>query len=154
LGQLKYGIYTDDCEGLHPEAIQQYYGVYDGSDSESDSGSDSDRKSRSTAIVKVQQANVRHEGVTVPDQLNPFENQQTKVNFFNLFRQTVESNIVPFGYGLHPDEWGETPYPQVESVQVGKRAGREMQISLADPIWKSCAVLWGQGLHLLLHFVY
>jgi hypothetical protein len=62
--------------------------------------------------------------------------------------------IVPFGYGLYPEELENDTYPQIELVRAGKRAGKVIQISLSDPIWKDRAVLWCQALHVLLHFVY
>lgn len=27
MGQLEHGLYTDDCEGVHPDIIRQYYGT-------------------------------------------------------------------------------------------------------------------------------
>src|SRR6267154_1080662 len=27
MGQLAHGLYTDDCEGVHPDIIRQYYGT-------------------------------------------------------------------------------------------------------------------------------
>ncbi|KAG1851933.1 hypothetical protein F4604DRAFT_1933868 [Suillus subluteus] len=28
LGQTLFGVYCDDCEGIHPDVIEEYYGVH------------------------------------------------------------------------------------------------------------------------------
>ncbi|KAF8054959.1 hypothetical protein FPV67DRAFT_1391983, partial [Lyophyllum atratum] len=28
IGQLEHGVYMDDCEGVHPDVINEFYGVH------------------------------------------------------------------------------------------------------------------------------
>lgn len=28
LGQARHGVYKDECEGIHPDVIEKYYGIH------------------------------------------------------------------------------------------------------------------------------
>jgi hypothetical protein len=141
LGQIKHGIY-DDCKGLHPDTINRYYGT-DGNGINTASGDDLDG---------VMEIDPDSGGVDIPyHPLNPFEVEGEEADFFRLFGQVVGQAIEPVGYGLHPDELPDGIYPLVEFIPARKR-GKEIRVSLEDPIWRRRAVLWVQGLRVLAHF--
>ncbi|KAG2088635.1 hypothetical protein BD769DRAFT_1309248, partial [Suillus cothurnatus] len=88
LGHLQFGIYRDDCEGVHPDVINEYYGVHghmrtrqrhqtgaghpaDEEDSDSDSD-DEDPNTMVQAINNQQRHQIRHKAIGVPSQQNPF----------------------------------------------------------------------------------
>ncbi|KAJ7286285.1 hypothetical protein C8J57DRAFT_1431768 [Mycena rebaudengoi] len=158
LGQARFGVYRDDCEGLHPDTINKYYGVStDPTTQRTGSGagnppdeSDDDLVER---IAQDQGPQVRHEAIDVPDHRNPFlEDNALESRFFDVLAEVVEADIVPAGYGIMPEEWEDEGYPNVEIVTAGKHGKTKIRVSLADGIWKQRAKLWVQGLNVLSHF--
>lgn len=93
LGHLQFGVYRDDCEGVHPDVINEYYGVHGHMTTrkhrqtgaghpadEEDSDSDSDNEHPETmeqAINNQQRHQIRHEAISVPSQQNPFVDDTT-----------------------------------------------------------------------------
>jgi hypothetical protein len=104
-------------------------------------------------IRSDQEKHVRHEAVNVPDHRNPFQDEDAETEFHKVLAKVIEHGIEPAGYGLHSDEWEEDSYPVLEFIRAGNRGGKEIQVSLEDPIWKDRARLWVQGLNVLAHFV-
>jgi hypothetical protein len=171
LGQLKHGIRDDDCEGIHPDTINQYYGVNNTksqtaghSSEETDSDLDTDADSDSNLASGVdaqeelvrgishdQQRHIRHKGVKVPRHCNPFTDGEEEGQFFQVLAEVIGLEIEPKGYGLHPEEWEGANYPIWEFIKVGKQR-KEMKLSLEDPLWRCRAILWVQGLNVLAHF--
>jgi hypothetical protein len=103
-------------------------------------------------INSDQRRHVRHEGVHVPQHGNPFSDSEEEDKFFQVLAGVVEQGIEPEGYGLYADEWEDGSYPIWESIKLGKRAGKEIHVSLQEPLWKCRAVLWVQGINVLAHF--
>ncbi|KAF7343727.1 hypothetical protein MSAN_01953300 [Mycena sanguinolenta] len=140
LGQARFGVYRDDCEGLHPETIEKYYGV-DGAErvGQSGAGNPQDEEeplSLEERIGLEQDPQIRHEAIDVPDHRNPFTDDAHGENlFFSVLADVVKQDIMPAGYGLLAEEWDNDGYPDVEILKVGKRARKEIEVSLAHPIW-------------------
>ena len=106
------------------------------------------------AITSEQQANINHEAVHVPLRRNPFRNNNEEERFLTDLREVIEQDITPVGFGLTRDEWGSEVYPAVETICVGRRAQKYVEISLADSIWYSRARLWCQSLLALSFYLY
>jgi hypothetical protein len=103
-------------------------------------------------LAEDQKSQVRHDAINPPDHRNPFPDSHAEREFFAALRQIIEGDIIPTGYGLFSDEWEDGEYPVVETIKVGRRAGKTVDISLAEPIWQHCTVLWVQSLDLLTRF--
>jgi hypothetical protein len=97
---------------------------------------------------------VRHDPVPVPDDTTPFPDDDAEHQFLARLQDLVEREYIPVGYGLLPEEWEGNAYPLFETLLVGRRSGgRELNISLVEPVWMHRAILWVQGLYLLTQFL-
>ena len=61
--------------------------------------------------------------------------------------------LVPPGYGIREEEWGEERYPCVEEIVVGSRK-KSIPVRLPESIWIPKARLWAQGLYVMQHNMY
>ena len=107
------------------------------------------------AIVSQQQEHVNHEVVLVPSHQNPFWSNEEAI-FFAGLQEVITQNITPDNFGLTPAEWGSDQYPVLETIHVGQHAVKDVDVSLAEPIWYTRARLWCQALsalsfYLLMH---
>ncbi|KAG1734515.1 hypothetical protein EDB19DRAFT_1639040, partial [Suillus lakei] len=148
LGQVQFGMYQDDCEGIHPNIIEEYYGV-DGhtatqrqhqtraghpADKE-DSDNDEEPQNIVRAISDEQRDHIHHEAINVPSQRNPFINDETHQQFFATLAEVVAEDITPHHCRLAVDEWEGNEYPIFETIPVGQRGSKELHVSLAESIW-------------------
>lgn len=92
---------------------------------------------------------VNHEAVNVPSRRNPFRNDDKEEIFFVGLREVLEQDITPDNFGLTPAEWDGEEYPTLETIHVGRRTAKDIDISLADPVWYMRARLWCQALSTL-----
>ncbi|KAI6139131.1 hypothetical protein BKA82DRAFT_3988947, partial [Pisolithus tinctorius] len=169
LGQTQFGVYGDDCEGVHPDVIDRYYGVH-GEDRirercHSGAGHPADEEDsddEEPTVVKAQVAELvsahqqqyaYQDAVHVPSFKTPFVNPEDEVFFFEMLHEVIRQKIIPDGFRLTPAEWGMADYPIFESIQVGRRRTKQLDISLAGEIWYDRACLWGQALFCLTHFI-
>src|ERR1700722_10562262 len=96
LGQTKHGMYTDDLANIHPELINQYYGVDhiqpvpgDGQTGarhplNEEEGVDDDDLQWETIEEQVaadQASNFHNEAVAIPKHANPFESADVQEAF-------------------------------------------------------------------------
>ncbi|KAJ7730649.1 hypothetical protein B0H14DRAFT_2409566, partial [Mycena olivaceomarginata] len=167
LGQTRDGVYIDDCAGVHPNVVSQYYGVHGpvrepaagetgagqlndeaipqvAADQELDEDDWEDLEER---IEGAHAANFHHEAVAVPKHANPFSGEAAQV-FEAAFEQVQAANVIPGGYGLLEEEWEDAGYPSFEILKSG-RSKKELRIALPDFIWRPRAILWGQALDVL-----
>ncbi|KAJ6492442.1 hypothetical protein C8R47DRAFT_975885, partial [Mycena vitilis] len=155
LGQAQLGVYRDECEGLHPDTIDKYYGVF-GADRVGPPGAEDVPEEDETLDARIgvdQNPQIRHEAIEVPDHRNPFgEDSDTESEFFEVLAEVVRQKITPAGYGMLPEEWDEDGYPDVEVLRAGKQMKTRIPVSLGHPIWADRARLWVQGLNVLSHF--
>ncbi|KAJ7162948.1 hypothetical protein C8R46DRAFT_903830, partial [Mycena filopes] len=157
LGQAQFGVYHDDCEGLHPDTIDKYYGVAGAERAERmwGAGNPPDEEDDGLAhrIGADQGPQIRHAAIDIPDHRNPFSDDPVaESKFFDVLAEVVRQEVTPVGYGLSPDEWDEGGYPDVEILRAGNQMKKKIWVSLAHPIWVQRARLWVQGLNVLAHF--
>ncbi|KIO01839.1 hypothetical protein M404DRAFT_149003 [Pisolithus tinctorius Marx 270] len=131
LGQIQFGIYRE-CE-----------------DREGCNVADDEVMETADAIARQQQVHVKHEAVRVPSLRNPFQNDEEELTFFRGLQEVVTQDITPENFGLTATEWSSDTYPLIETIHIGRRARKEVDISLADAIWYSRARLWCQALSTL-----
>ncbi|KAL4066833.1 hypothetical protein J3A83DRAFT_4097864 [Scleroderma citrinum] len=101
------------------------------------------------AIARQQQEHVNHQAVHVPSHRNPFRSNEEEAIFFTRFHEVVTQDITPDNFRLTPTEWGSEQYLMLETIHIGHCAAKDVNISLADPIWYSRAHLWCQALSAL-----
>ncbi|KAG6373519.1 hypothetical protein JVT61DRAFT_6157 [Boletus reticuloceps] len=159
LGQTMLGVYCDDCDGLPVDVIEEAYGV-DGPEqvrqphqsgagnpaNEEDSLGNENHAGDTTAHEV-------HEAVHVPLPGNPFSCDEIEAQFYATLQEVIVHDITPEHFGLTDSEWEDDGYPVYEMIPVGRRASKELHVSLAEPIWYEWAQLWGQALTALLFFL-
>jgi hypothetical protein len=179
LGQTLHGIYVDDCEGVHPDVINRYYGVdgapwqsvyrsgagmlRDEGDFDEDSYSDvdgdpmnedaDDWEDVQDQLAEDIEANFNHLPIDVPKHSAPFHTQLAADIFTGALNELQVNQIIPIGFGMTPAEWGNEGYPSYEIIRTGRRARKELRINLPDFIWRPRAELWVQALHILLRVI-
>jgi hypothetical protein len=177
LGQTMHGIYVDDCQRLHPDVIKQYYGVegtqinqrpgqsgagllQDEGDLDSDDEIDLDCEAMDEdgddwediqdQLAEDIEHNFHHLPVDVPKHSVPFLTQMATDVFTGSLEELQSQQLVPVGFGMTLDEWGDDGYPSYEIIRTGRRGHKELRIDLPDFIWRPRAELWVQALHILI----
>ncbi|KAG1827023.1 uncharacterized protein BJ212DRAFT_1257563, partial [Suillus subaureus] len=139
MGQLKHGLYADDCEGVHPDIIRQYYGTAgrpihraphqtgaghpsdeeweDINDAE-DIGTE-DLQELPQLIAADHNAHFHHKPVRVPKHASPFCSATLYDTFCQALDQVQEAEHIPDGFGILPHEWDDDEYPSHEIIQSG-----------------------------------
>ncbi|KAG1768506.1 hypothetical protein EDD22DRAFT_772093 [Suillus occidentalis] len=166
LGQVQFGVYQDDCEGIHPNVIEEYYGVYGRVATrrqhqtgaghpmdEEDSDGGEEPQDIAQAVNNQQRNHVHHEAIDVPSQRNPFVNEGTYRQFSTALTEVVAEDITPRHCRLAADEWEGNGYPVFETISVGRRGSKELHVSLGELIWFRRAKLWCQALVVLSYFL-
>ncbi|KAI5988690.1 hypothetical protein EDC04DRAFT_2912449 [Pisolithus marmoratus] len=142
------GEYPDECEGIHPLTIEQYYGVHGceqicqegqiGAGHPPDENPDTDEEvvmDGHSSILRGLEADLQqqvcHEAVEVPGSGSPFACVEDEAKFWSLLDHVILEDITPMGYGLLLDEDGD------ESTQE--------HISIG-PTWLRQAKTWCQAL--------
>ncbi|KAK7013406.1 hypothetical protein R3P38DRAFT_3575743 [Favolaschia claudopus] len=177
-GQLRNGIYideSDDCDGVHPNVIQRFYGTHGPErrqipghtgagqlDDEEVSipsangitgSEDNDERDLEEQIEDAQADNFHHEAVSVPKHSNPFEDDSSMELFYDSLETAINESIIPPGYGLLPEEWDEEGYPSFEILKSGRRGVKRLRVALPDAVWRPRAEMWGRALAILEHIV-
>jgi len=93
--------------------------------------------------------NIHHEAADVPEHTDPFDNPENREAFLSSLEILCKEGIIPGGYGLHMEEWGEDGYPSFEVIHAGRRSRKELRISLPDAVWRPRAELWAQAHHVM-----
>jgi hypothetical protein len=151
----------DDYEDIHPDLLNQFYGVdhhptrqtsgagnppdesEDEYESDADDGSWTDAEEE---ISETIQHNFHHEPVAVPRQSDPFKTQEGHQRFRELLSSYANHGYIPPGYHMRAEEWGDEGYPPYEAIRSGRRTTRFLDISLPDETWRPRAILWVQAL--------
>ncbi|KAJ7259953.1 hypothetical protein B0H12DRAFT_1014234 [Mycena haematopus] len=173
LGQTTAGIYaTDPLDGIHPDAINRYYGVAGArrrqgrgetgaghaSDDEGGSGEESDsdldhepdvQEELENQIEADQAQNIRHAPVKVARHHSPFEDDEDEAAFLELLQVILsQPDVLPADYGVVEEEWEDADYPETEVIRTGTN-GKELVVVLPRDEWFPRAVQWAQALDLL-----
>ncbi|KAJ6447884.1 hypothetical protein C8R45DRAFT_917688 [Mycena sanguinolenta] len=169
LGQVEEGIYEDDCQGVHPDIIQQYYGVHGGEarrvPGQTGAGQladeevppvnvdlvDVDEDAWQDIVENVEAAhaaNFHLAPVAVPKHANPFSEEGMAI-FETAMERAQRRGVVPSGFGLLESEWEDSLYPAYEILKSGRKGSKELRIALPDFIWRPRAEMWGRGLDIL-----
>ncbi|KAJ7765055.1 hypothetical protein DFH07DRAFT_738012, partial [Mycena maculata] len=175
VGQVREGMYNDDCEGVHPNVIQRYYGTHGHkvrrapgqtgagqlddeeislppSDIEDDS-SEEEEEDLGQQIEDAHADEFHHEAVSVPKHANPFDDDESMQLFYDSLEEAMQADLVPAGYGLLPHEWDEDGYPAFEVLKSG-RGGKKLRVALPDSIWRPRAEMWARALYILDQITY
>lgn len=125
LGQTTEGVYNDPLDGIHPDAVNRYYGVArtrrhrqtgashasdeDVSDEESDPDLDVNPQEQLENQIEEDQApNIHHEPVKVAWHASPFEAAQHEADFLELLDVVLSrTDMLPNEYGVQEEEWDE-----------------------------------------------
>jgi len=165
ISHVTLGEYQDDCIGIHPLTIEQYYGI-DGRERiprhgqtgaghppDKDPGSDDDDDAadqRDGILWRLEadlQNQVHHQAVEVPRNRSPFASAQDEAEFWSMLERVILEDITPTGYGLLPEEFAEEDgEPATEYIPIGRHGTRFVTISLAEPVWATRAKIWCQAL--------
>ncbi|KAG9123875.1 hypothetical protein FRC07_013671 [Ceratobasidium sp. 392] len=134
LGQLEHGIQDDIYEDVPPEILQEYLGV-DADNSQTAEGSGAGLAAEDH-IQTLGEADDDHGGDDLDEmelepaerevlsglqeQLQveqathrcPFEREEEILAFEELLAEALESEVIPHGYGVRPEEWENGVYPE------------------------------------------
>ncbi len=70
--------------------------------------------------------------------------------FDTILVEVCAHDVIPENLGVSPIEWDDDEYPEVEILRVGRRGNGELQISLPQVLWWPRALLWAQGLEVMM----
>ncbi|KAK6977122.1 hypothetical protein R3P38DRAFT_3335017 [Favolaschia claudopus] len=157
MGMLENGLYeepaNDDCDGVHPSIIERYYGTQGRERQRADVESIS-TTSLEGQIHDAHASNFHHEAVGVPKHANAFDDEKSMQLFYDTLEAAIQRKIVPHGYGMQPEEWGDDGYPSFEILKSGRHGLKRLRIALPDFIWRPRAEMWGRALAILDQITY
>ncbi|KAI9572554.1 hypothetical protein HD554DRAFT_2066360 [Boletus coccyginus] len=109
-----HGIYHDDCEGIHPDLIHEFYGM-EGTPLQYSKG-------KSGAGNPIDE-----ETVHIPTLKSPFTDRNEAQSYYI-------QKILPSDFRLMPAKWKTDHYPVFEFIHIKWRGSKQLDISLADSI--------------------
>ncbi|KAJ7023809.1 hypothetical protein C8F04DRAFT_969811, partial [Mycena alexandri] len=119
-----------------------------------DDEEDEEEDDLAAQIEEAQTGHFHHEPVPVPKHANPFDDDESTGLFYDALEEAINRELIPPGYGLLPEEWGEEGYPTFEILKSGRRGGRQLRVALPDAIWRPRAEMWGRALAILNQITY
>ena len=156
LSVAERGVVMDEHEGVHPDILQHFHGIENNPDvDESDSGSETSDDINLQIFNGIQEQfegnkiAATHEAVDVPNNLSPFGLDESLELFREVLTQTQLEDIVPFGYGVTPDELETSGYPLQEILRGGRRGRKEKCVLLSVEVWLPRAIKWCQALEVM-----
>ena len=159
LSEAERGV-VDDHENVHPNILQQHYGVdtddedenTDDEETDEDSDQSTDDETDTQQLENLQdqfegnEIAAAHEAVPVPINTLPFNSDNTFQLFQHILEQLQNEAILPHGYGVSLQEVQTEGYPTQEIIRSGRRGRKELQITLPIEIWLPRATRWCQAL--------
>ncbi|KAJ7478866.1 hypothetical protein B0H11DRAFT_1725707, partial [Mycena galericulata] len=97
-------------------------------------------------IAGGQDRHIRHEAFNAVENECPFSSEDAMVIFFAALHEVKSEGIIPEGFGVAEPEWEAQFYGETETVKVGRK---EVEIVLPFVIWWPRAVVWAQGLEIM-----
>jgi hypothetical protein len=152
------GVYNeDDCEGIHPNAIQEYYGTTQEHihrrTNQTGAGhppeeyeNDYTETNLIDEVIQDQDSDIRHDSIPTANHEAPSISSE----YLTLFSDCLAI--------LRNDDQGDLlrsvagqvfMWDPVEVMRVGQRRQKELVISLEDATWERRALLWLAGLRVL-----
>ncbi|KAK6983886.1 Integrase catalytic domain-containing protein [Favolaschia claudopus] len=129
-GELKYGKYIDNFDEVQAELVE-HYGAQD----------------LDSAIAGDQDRHIRHDAIEVADNQSPFESSEALGIFSDILKDVSLQGIIPTNFGVAQSEWEGNSYGETEFVKVGRK---DVEIALPFDIWWPRAVLWAQGMEIMI----
>ena len=154
------GIHVDDFEDEDPSVLDRHYGVHGrvrparagetgaGYTEEDEFDDDDGTLELDPQIAEENAANMAHEPVNVPENVDPFPSDDHREAFWTVLTQVREDEMIPQGFGLLPEEQEDGIYPSYEIITVGRRRA-EYTVELPNELWWARSVLWSQALDIL-----
>ena len=150
LRQTQLGIYNDDCEGIHPDTIQEFYGTTQNhikrQTGQTGAGHPPEELDNNCTeislinnVVQGQDSNVRHDSIPTANHKTPPmspENLTLLSNCLATLQNQNQDNLLRLVNG------GPFVWDSMEVMRVGRRRQQELVISLADAVWERRALLW------------
>ena len=162
--QTELGVYNeDDCQGVHPDVIQEYHGttwtqVHRSAD-QTGAGHPPEEYDDSLMgplpeligeVAEDQGPNIRHDAIPTADHGPPLIAPEC----LELFSDAVAVLRCHNDDDLLRSIAGQVIiWDPVEVIKVGHRQQKELVISLEDVAWERRALLWFAALHLLDHLL-
>ena len=149
--QTQLGIYDeDDCEGVHPETIQEYYGTTEdhvqrlagqtGAGHPPEELDDGDAETNLIDnIIQDQDSDIRHNSIPTADHEAPHMSPELLALFSDGIAALRDDNQDDFLRSLAGDHFVWDP---AEVMRVSHRRQKELVISLVDATWERRALLW------------
>lgn len=151
LRQTKLGIYNeDDCEGVHPDTIQQYYGTTQDHGrrwaGQTGAGHPPEELDNGYAeidfvgsVVQDQDSDIRHDSIPTANHKAPSISPE-HLTLFSDCLAALQGNDQD---NLLRSVAGEVlVWDPMEVMKVGRRRQKELVISLVDAAWERRALLW------------
>ena len=171
ISHVTLGVYHDECEGIHPLTMEQYYGVHGHEqirlngqtgaghplDEDPEEGDEEIIADGHSGILERLEADiwvqVCHEAVEVPGKGSPFISVEDETKFWLVLDHVMLENTVLTWYGLLSEgdeiEGGEST---LEHIPIGYHGTKYVTVSLAEPVWARRAKTWCQVLTVLTLF--
>lgn len=153
--------HQDDCEGLEPDIISTHYGVHgqpairkshqSGAGHPSDEDLSEDENSAADIINQRERQNINEDIIYVPPHQSPFTNPEEEAVFIRMLDNVIDHGFIPDGFGLTPNEWEDGYYPVFETIRLGRRRSKMLEVSLVGEVWYERACLWCQAVVCLAH---
>ena len=162
--QTELGVYDeDDCQGVHPDVIQEYYGTTDTRvrrhadqtgaghpPEEYDGDLTEPLPNLISEVVEDQGPNIRHDAIPTANHEPPL----TAPECLELFSDAISVLRSQDDHNLLRSIAGQViAWDPVEVIRVGHRQQKELVISLEDVVWERRALLWLAALRLLDHLL-
>ena len=158
LRQTQLGVYSeDDCEGVHPDVIQEYYGTTQdhvqrcveqtvASHPPEELDNNYAEIDLIDNVLQAQDPDIRHESIPTADHEAPLTSPENLMLLSDCLT-TLQNNDRD---DLLRSVAGELfVWDPVEVMRVGRRRQKEIVISLVDATWERRALLWLAALRVL-----
>lgn len=146
------GVYEDDCQGIHPDVIEKYYGTtrtqvcrHAG---QTGAGHPPEEYEEDLVgeVVEDQDPNVRHDAIPTADHEAPLTAPELLAVFSEAIATLRSNDHEEFLRSVVGNAFTWDP---MEAIKVGRGRQKELVICLSDAAWEERALLWIAALRLL-----